>query len=105
MAHPSKPTPTGRKLMGLLRQVVADDAGQGLPALSHRLLIETPGWPGPRAYTVYLAPDEKGTFLVTCRELPGIQTFGESEEEALAMAEQAIREAVGLPHPSSNFPY
>ncbi|EYD74839.1 hypothetical protein Rumeso_03606 [Rubellimicrobium mesophilum DSM 19309] len=94
----------GRKLMGLLRQVVADDDGQGLPALSHRLLIATPGWATARPYTVYLAPNERGEFLVTCRELPGITTFGEDEEEALAMAEQAIREAVGAPRPSSDFP-
>jgi antitoxin HicB len=32
--------------------------------------------------------------LVTCRELPEVVTFGETEEEALTMAEQAIEEAV-----------
>jgi predicted RNase H-like HicB family nuclease len=105
MAHPGKPTPMGLKLMGLLRQVVADDAGQGLAAISHRLPVETPGWAAPRTYTVFLEPDDKGMFLVRCRELPGVVAFGENEEEALAEAEEAIREAVGAPRPSPDFPY
>ena len=105
MGHPSTPTPMGRKLMGLLRQVVADDAGTGLPALSHRLLVAAPGWTVPRTFTVYLSPYSKGTFLVTCRELPGVATFGDSEEEALSMAEEAIREALGAPRSSPDFPY
>lgn len=105
MALPGKPTPMGRKLLGLLRQAVADDAGQGLPAMSHHVLIETPGWAVPRAYTVFLAPDEKGRFLVTCRELPGLRTFGEREDEALSRAEQAIREILGELPPSPDVPH
>jgi predicted RNase H-like HicB family nuclease len=105
MAHSSTPTPMGRKLMGLLRQVVADDDGKGLPAISHRLLIETPGWAIPKLYTVHLSPDDKGAFLASCRELPGVVAFGECEEDALSMVEEAIREALSAPRSSSDFPY
>ncbi len=48
-------------------------------------------------YTVQLAPDEQGAFLVTCRELPDHLTFGKTEREALAMAEVAIGKALGFP--------
>ena len=76
----------------LLRQAVATD--DGIAAISHRLPITPPDGGVPTTYTVHLAPDNKGTFLVTCRELPEVTTFGEDEEEALSMAEEAIREAL-----------
>jgi antitoxin HicB len=45
-------------------------------------------------YTVTLTPDDNGTVLVTCPELPEVTTFGEDEDEALLRAADAIEEAL-----------
>lgn len=42
-------------------------------------------------YTVVLEPAEEGGYFVSVPALPGCFTQGESEEEALAMAEDVIR--------------
>ena len=43
------------------------------------------------AYTVLLQPDpDEGGFTVTVPELPGVVTQGETFEEAMAMARDAI---------------
>jgi predicted RNase H-like HicB family nuclease len=42
-------------------------------------------------YSVLLDPDEEGVYTVTVPALPGIVTQGETVEEALAMAREAIR--------------
>lgn len=43
-----------------------------------------------RAYTVHLEPAEEGGYVVTVPALPGCITQGETYEEALAMAKDAI---------------
>jgi antitoxin HicB len=45
-------------------------------------------------YTVILEPQEHGGFNVHVPALPEVVTFGETEGEALAMAEDAIRLAL-----------
>lgn len=42
-------------------------------------------------YTVVLEPAEEGGYFVSVPALPGCFTQGETEEEALAMAEDVIR--------------
>ena len=42
-------------------------------------------------FTVVLEPEEEGGFTVRVPSLPEIITYGEDEQEALAMAEDAIR--------------
>jgi predicted RNase H-like HicB family nuclease len=41
-------------------------------------------------YTVILEPDEDGGYVAACPSLPGVVTEGETVEEALAMAKDAI---------------
>ena len=43
------------------------------------------------AFSVVLEPQPEGGFTVTVPALPEVVTEGDSEEEALAMAEEAIR--------------
>jgi len=45
-------------------------------------------------YPVILTPDDNGTFLVTCPDLPEVTTFGEDREDALQRAADAIEEAL-----------
>jgi antitoxin HicB len=45
-------------------------------------------------FTVILEPLEEGGFNVLVPGLPEVATFGETEAEALAMAEDAIRLAI-----------
>jgi antitoxin HicB len=45
-------------------------------------------------YPLTLTPDDNGTFLVTCPDLPEVTTFGETEEECLRMGALAVGEAV-----------
>jgi antitoxin HicB len=45
-------------------------------------------------YPVVLQPDDNGTFLVTCPDLPEVTTFGEDEDDALRHAVDAIEEAL-----------
>jgi antitoxin HicB len=42
-------------------------------------------------FTVVLEPQEEGGFTVTVPALPEVMTEGETEAEALQMAEEAIR--------------
>jgi predicted RNase H-like HicB family nuclease len=42
-------------------------------------------------YTVPLQPEAEGGYTVTCPTLPGLVTYGETLEEARAMAATAIR--------------
>ena len=41
-------------------------------------------------YTALLQPEPEGGFTVTCPSLPGLVTYGETVEEARAMAAEAI---------------
>ena len=43
-----------------------------------------------RTYTVILEPMEEGGFLVVVLALPEVVTGGDTEQEALAMAKEAI---------------
>jgi antitoxin HicB len=43
------------------------------------------------SYTVLLQPEPEGGYTVTCPTLPGLVTYGESLDEARAMAADAIR--------------
>lgn len=95
-------SPFTRKVIGLLKQVIASDAGE-MAAITYRLPMKSPGFEIATTFTVCLAPDEQGTFLVTCRELPEIITFGEDEEEALAQAEHAIAEVLAARRSSPDF--
>lgn len=87
-----------RELVRLLRQAVADEEGSGLPVILHCLPIATPDGKAPRILTVDLAPDERGTFLATCRDLPDVVMFVEDEEEAFTSAELAIKEVLSDRH-------
>ena len=44
-------------------------------------------------YTVILTPDDNGTLLVSCPDLPEVTTFGEDEEDAMQRAADAVEEA------------
>jgi antitoxin HicB len=45
-------------------------------------------------YHIELTPDDNGTLLVTCRELPEVTTFGVDEADARRHARDAIEEAL-----------
>jgi len=42
------------------------------------------------SYRIELTPDDNGTFLVTCPQLPIVATFGETEDDASTHAVDAI---------------
>ena len=42
-------------------------------------------------FVVYLEPAEEGGYIVSCPQLPGCVTQGETVEEALAMIKDAIQ--------------
>ena len=45
-------------------------------------------------YRIELKPDDNGTVLVTCADLPEVTTFAASEAEAPLRAKDAIEEAL-----------
>ena len=45
-------------------------------------------------YPVVLEPDDNGTWLVTCPDLPEVTSWGEDEEDALRRVADAIEEAL-----------
>lgn len=47
-----------------------------------------------RTYTVVLRPEPEGGFTVRVPALPEIVTFGEDEDDSLAMAKEAIKLAI-----------
>jgi predicted RNase H-like HicB family nuclease len=62
------------------------------------------------AYNILLQPEPEGGYTVTCPSLPGLVTYGETLEEARAMAADAIEGYLeclsedGLPLPESYSP-
>jgi antitoxin HicB len=52
------------------------------------------GFPMHLAYDIKIEPDDNGTYLVTCPDLPEVTTFGESEADVLKRAHAAIEEAL-----------
>ena len=64
------------------------------------------------SYPITVVPDDNDTFLVTCPDLPGMVTFGETEVEAIAMASGALEEFIAsrlhdfatIPRPSAGSP-
>ena len=79
-----------------------NEAGCG--HLRHYVPIRLPCWNLPLTFTVFVAPDSKGMFSASCRELPRIVVSGESEEETLAKAEATIRKALEAPPSTPDFP-
>jgi predicted RNase H-like HicB family nuclease len=61
-------------------------------------------------YAILLTREPEGGFTVTCPSLPGLVTYGETLEEARAMAAEAVEcylESLrkdGLPFPASDMP-
>lgn len=94
MAQFSEPTPLSLCIVRMMSQAIAMKEEDGLALLSHRLPIQHVADRPPMTYTLDLVPDDHGAFLVTCRELPEVATSGDTEEQALVMAEQAIEKAV-----------
>jgi antitoxin HicB len=45
-------------------------------------------------YFVILTPDDNGTLLVTCSDLPEVTSFGEDPDDALQRAADAVEEAL-----------
>ncbi len=45
-------------------------------------------------YAIILTPDDNGTLLVTCPDLPEVTRSGEGEEDAMQRAGDAIEEAL-----------
>ena len=62
-------------------------------------------------YTVLFEHDALGGYTVTCPSLPGVVTEGETVDEALAMAQDAIRGYIeslqkdGLPIPKESYSF
>jgi antitoxin HicB len=60
-------------------------------------------------YPLTLTPDDNGTFLVTCEDLPEVTSFGESEADAVSRGADAVQEAIAarmdafqdIPRPSA----
>ncbi|HZP18949.1 MAG TPA: type II toxin-antitoxin system HicB family antitoxin [Bauldia sp.] len=50
--------------------------------------------PAGRSYSVVLEPQENGGFTVLVPALPEVVTEGDTEDEALAHAEEAIRAVI-----------
>lgn len=47
-------------------------------------------------YPIKLEPDDNGTFLVTAPDFPELTTFGETREEAIAYAVDALEEVIAM---------
>jgi predicted RNase H-like HicB family nuclease len=57
-------------------------------------MVQQASMSASRTYTVVLRPEPEGGFTVRVPLLPEIVTYGEDEEEALAMAKDAIELAL-----------
>lgn len=64
-------------------------------------------------YPLTLTPDDDGSLLVTCDDLPEVTTFGESEADAVGHGADAVQEAIAarmdafsdIPRPSASSRY
>jgi len=62
----------------------------GFGSVRPNALTKEPKLGATRTYTIILEPAEEGGFVVHVPALPEVCTEGETEEEALAMAREAI---------------
>jgi len=92
------PTTLGLEFVRAPRVTIANENGAGMAVLTHRLPIRSPNSPAPFTYTIDLAQDQDGLFLVTCRELPDVITAAEDESEALSLAHLAVLAALARRH-------
>ena len=90
MAPKGRPSRTGLRFMGMLRNAIDMDESGGPVTLYHHLPVTSPDGQ-PLTFTVYVAAEVTGTFSATCRELVDVRASGTDEAEALARAELAIR--------------
>jgi antitoxin HicB len=49
------------------------------------------------SYRIRLEPDDNGTLLVTCPDLPGVVTYGDTRDQAIAHAGDAIETWIAKP--------
>ena len=94
MTHQSKPLHSGRWLIQGIRRAFAMEDGVGRQVRSHHIPLEHADGRPPTVYTVDLARTARGTFVVSCRELPEVVFLSSDEGNALTGAEMAIEEAL-----------
>jgi len=82
-----------RFVRALHKALVRGETCCGLEAQVYHLLVPVPGTERPELYTVCLVQDDEGTCMATCREVPEVLVFEESEGEALAAMQAAIEMA------------
>jgi hypothetical protein len=82
------------KRIRALRKALAKGEDCGLETVFHQLSLTVPETDRAETYTVCLVHDEAGNYMATCRELPQVLAFDDSESGALAAARAAIKEAV-----------
>jgi len=89
-----------------------DDGPSALPAGGGMINVRAsePVTAVEHAFNILLQPEPEGGYTVTCPSLPGLVTYGETLDEARAMAADAIESYLeclgedGLPLPESYSP-
>ena len=95
MAWTTRPARFNLKLVrAVLKAVTRGEDCCGLAATSHHLLVTAPGTEQSDLYTVCLVQDDEGTCMATCREMPEVLAFDDSEGGAIAAAHAAIQNAL-----------
>jgi antitoxin HicB len=77
------------------RNRIGQQDQKGPRSLGAGLIPASTQWkPAMDGYRIFLTPDDNGTFLVTCPDLPEVTSFAEDETDALLRARDAIEEAI-----------
>jgi hypothetical protein len=95
MAWKTKPVRFNLKLVRAVQKALArGEDCCGLTAASYHLFVMAPEAERPELYTISLVRDDEGTCMATCRELPEVLAFEDSEAKAIATAHAAIKDAL-----------
>lgn len=94
MAWKTRPARFNLKLVRSVRKALARGEDCGLEAEAYRLLVTALEAERSELYTINLVHDDEGTYMATCREVPEVLVFEDSEGDAVAAAQTAIRKAL-----------
>jgi hypothetical protein len=94
MTWKTRPSHFNLKLVRTVRKALASGGDCGMEIESRYIFVALPETDRSELYTIRLVHDDEGTYMATCREVPKVLVFENSEGDAVAAAHVAIKEAL-----------
>ena len=94
MTRKTRPSHFNLKLVRAVRKALASGEDCGMAIESRPIFVTPPKTERSELYTIRLVHDDEGTYMATCREVPEVLVFENSEGDAVTAAHVAIKAAL-----------